>query len=125
LQGSTESEDVFSWEDDEDDTVSSIPGPQSSSSSETSAPSTLSTTLQSTQAEQPSYTASKPTEMVVDSERPSAPSSQAHTPANTSPRESSEDSYDLISSGNMSASGEEKAPGKRSDDVEDGDSDWE
>ncbi|PBK91528.1 hypothetical protein ARMGADRAFT_1054209 [Armillaria gallica] len=53
----------------------------------------------------------------------SVPPSQTHTPATTSPRESSEESYDLLSSGNVS---ETKTSGKKAvDSSEDGDSDWE
>ncbi|KAK0504727.1 hypothetical protein EDD18DRAFT_1397845 [Armillaria luteobubalina] len=53
----------------------------------------------------------------------SVPSSQTHTPATTSPRESSEESYDLLSSGNVS---ETKTGGKKAvDSSDDGDSDWE
>lgn len=53
----------------------------------------------------------------------SAPSSQAVTPATTSPRLSSEDSYDLVSSGNASTAGE--APAGQKGDENDADSDWE
>lgn len=57
----------------------------------------------------------------------SAPASQANTSTETSPRESSEDSYDLVS-GNVSASGEgkeEEEKHKASTAESDGDSDWE
>jgi len=54
----------------------------------------------------------------------SATSSQVATPATTSPRLSSEDSYDLVSSGNASATGEAKPTGGKGDD-NDADSDWE
>lgn len=57
----------------------------------------------------------------------SSPASQANTSTETSPRESSEDSYDLVS-GNVSASGEgkeEEEKNKVSTAESDGDSDWE
>ncbi|TDL14482.1 hypothetical protein BD410DRAFT_859806 [Rickenella mellea] len=52
----------------------------------------------------------------------SAPSSQAVTPATTSPRESSEGSYDVVSSGNVSSSPETIS---RAEKEGDDDSDWE
>jgi hypothetical protein len=56
----------------------------------------------------------------------SATSSQVATPATTSPRLSSEDSYDLVSSGNasLSATGEAKQTGMKGVDS-DADSNWE
>ncbi|THV02394.1 hypothetical protein K435DRAFT_775592, partial [Dendrothele bispora CBS 962.96] len=106
VQGTAESDEDFSWEDDETED---------------------STTTQSeskTTPTPPSLTAAA----AADDTTATGPSSQPNTPANTSPRES-EDSYDLVSSGNVSASGEDKTATKKpapteSDDGDD-DSDWE
>ncbi|KAJ6500036.1 hypothetical protein C8R47DRAFT_1110174 [Mycena vitilis] len=96
LQRSTESEEDFSWED-EDETAPATAVPKSApapSSSET-----VSQTL-------------------------SAPPSETPTPANTSPRESSEESYDVVSDNGAPAKGkrEDKKAGESDDG---GDSDWE
>jgi hypothetical protein len=127
-KGSTESEEDFSWEDEEEDTTSPTSGPKSIPPSQTPGlePTPSITLLQSAQTEQPSSATPKPADVLVDSGNPSTPSPslQAQTPVNTSPRESSEDSYDLVSSGNVSASGEEKAS-KKNGDADDADSDWE
>jgi hypothetical protein len=54
----------------------------------------------------------------------SAPSSQAAESATTSPRLSSEDSYDLVS-GNVSTAGDETKVRTKKGDDDDPDSDWE
>ncbi|KAF5393224.1 hypothetical protein D9757_000709 [Collybiopsis confluens] len=92
LHSTVESEEEFSWEDDEGDD-NAAPKKDKNERTQPSA----------------SVTARSP-----------EPSSQANTPANTSPRESSEESYDVVS-GNVSASGEAKKMVEESD----GDSDWE
>lgn len=70
-------------------------------------------------------TLSKPAEP-TDADKRSAPSSRAHTPSNTSHRNSSEGSYDWVSSTANSTAGEEKkGTAKAGRDDEDGDSDWE
>ncbi|KAJ7496143.1 hypothetical protein B0H11DRAFT_2002009 [Mycena galericulata] len=99
LQRSTESEEDFSWED-EDESTPSTAVPKASSV----VPSSL---------DEPSQTS------------PSAPPSETPTPANTSPRESSEESYDVVSSGNASATERDKPENKKSGESDDGDSDWE
>ncbi|KAF9062445.1 hypothetical protein BDP27DRAFT_1336626 [Rhodocollybia butyracea] len=99
LQGTMENEDDFSWEDDDVD--------DGSASNVTK------------KAESPEAHPSESS----GPEKSSAPSSQINTPANTSPRESSEDSYDVVS-GNVSASGEAQQEEKK-DTESDGDSDWE
>jgi hypothetical protein len=109
--GSVENDELFSWEDDEEDVTASSPlskNPRSMNDS-TSSDNTLNTLSKS----------SKPTK------KPSAPSSQAAESTTTSPRLSSEDSYDLVSSGNVStAGGETKVRTKKGED-DDPDSDWE
>ncbi|KIK67262.1 hypothetical protein GYMLUDRAFT_37344 [Collybiopsis luxurians FD-317 M1] len=98
LQSTIESEEEFSWEDDEvdDGSTSNIP------------------------KKTPTPKARPSSSAAIES---SAASSQANTPANTSPRESSEESYDVVS-GNVSASGEGKDE-KKNDGESDADSDWE
>ncbi|KAJ3830149.1 hypothetical protein F5880DRAFT_1517664 [Lentinula raphanica] len=105
LQGTMENEDEFSWEDDEVDEGS---------------------TSTSTAPKVPKIQGPD-SELAV--KKTSAPSSQVHTPATTSPRVSSEESYDVVS-GNVSASGEGKEDEKKkkpeaAEDSSDGDSDWE
>jgi len=59
-----------------------------------------------------------------ESGKESGPPSQADTPASTSRRESSEESYDLLSSENASVAGENKDSEKPGE-GDDPDSDWE
>ncbi|KAK7005638.1 carbamoyl-phosphate synthase [Favolaschia claudopus] len=102
LQRSAESEEDFSWEDEDESTPpAAVPKPADASAS-SSAP-------------EPSQTLS-------------APPSETPTPATTSPRESSEESYDVVSSDNGAAAA--AAAGKRGDKKtgesdDGGDSDWE
>ncbi|KAJ7287806.1 hypothetical protein C8J57DRAFT_1117863 [Mycena rebaudengoi] len=102
LQLSTESEEDFSWEDEEDSTP---PTAKPATTSSYSLP------------EKPSEKALEPL---------SAPPSETPTPANTSPRESSEESYDVVSSDNGSSSTKGKREPKKTGEPDDGDdSDWE
>ena len=107
--GTIDADDEFSWEDDEEDVTASASlskNPRSMNDS-TSSEHTLSI-------------ASKPGR---PTKKASAPSSQVATSATTSPRLSSEDSYDLVSSENVSTAGEKGRTKKGGDD--DPDSDWE
>jgi hypothetical protein len=112
LQGSVENDEVFSWEDDDEDAIAS---------------SSLSRSTEDSQWMNDSISSQK-TLAIAKAGKPmlegSATSSQVPTPATTSPRLSSEDSYDLVSSGNASATGEAKRTGGKSADS-DADSDWE
>ncbi|KAK0212800.1 hypothetical protein DFS33DRAFT_1284583 [Desarmillaria ectypa] len=102
IRRSMDNEEDFSWEDDDDDEVLSgaVKADALQSSEGTIHP--------------------KGQPLAADT---SVPPSQTHTPATTSPRESSEESYDLLSSGNVS---ETKTSGKKAvDSSDDGDSDWE
>ncbi|KAJ6587061.1 hypothetical protein DFH09DRAFT_1259982 [Mycena vulgaris] len=101
LQRSTESEEDFSWEDEDESTPS------------TAAPNSAPTPVA---LEKPSQTTLSATL--------SAPPSETPTPANTSPRESSEESYDVVSSDNASAPGKGKRE-KTGESDDGGDSDWE
>jgi hypothetical protein len=74
-----------------------------------------------THSDQPPGSVSKP---VVSPGNDSLPVSQAQTSTHTSPRESSEESYDLLSSENDSAIGDRRNAEKKSD-GDDPDSDWE
>ncbi|EGN99850.1 hypothetical protein SERLA73DRAFT_180097 [Serpula lacrymans var. lacrymans S7.3] len=107
LRGTMENEEDFSWEDDEDDSVSK--------------PTEIDNLTSASQR-----TLAAPRALVV-TEANSAPSSHAHTPATLSPRESSEESYDLVSSGNVSVAGEghETSKDEGDDDDADSDVDWE
>ncbi|KAJ7091245.1 hypothetical protein C8R44DRAFT_835868 [Mycena epipterygia] len=101
LQRSTESEEDFSWEDEDE--------------------STPSTAVQKSSAPDATSPSEKPPQTTL-----SAPPSETPTPANTSPRESSEESYDVVSSDNASAAGKGKREDKKSGESDDGgDSDWE
>ncbi|KAJ7178330.1 hypothetical protein C8R43DRAFT_973001 [Mycena crocata] len=100
LQRSTESEEDFSWED-EDESTPATAVPKSVSDATTSS-------------------SEKPPQATL-----SAPPSETPTPANTSPRESSEESYDLVSD-NASTAGKGKREDKKPGESDDGgDSDWE
>ncbi|KAK0195451.1 hypothetical protein F5146DRAFT_1025595 [Armillaria mellea] len=103
IRRSMDNEEDFSWEDDDDDDEVPSGAPQAEA-------------LHS--SEGTIHPKGQP--LVANT---SVPSSQTHTPATTSPRESSEESYDLLSSGNVS---ETKISGKKAvDSSDDGDSDWE
>ncbi|KAJ7780517.1 hypothetical protein DFH07DRAFT_909944 [Mycena maculata] len=100
LQRSTESEEDFSWEDEDESTPS-------------------------TALPKASPVVSLPSNITPEATL-SAPPSETPTPANTSPRESSEESYDVVSSDNASAAGTSKPDGKKTGESDDGgDSDWE
>lgn len=104
--GSVEMEEEFSWEDDEEDATMSPKNAQSMNDS-ISSEHTLGVASKSGRRK-----------------KVSAPPSQVDTSATTSPRLSSEDSYDLVSSGSLSNTGETKVRTKKGDD-DDPDSDWE
>jgi hypothetical protein len=91
--GSTESEEDFSWEDEDESTPATAVPKSASEQVSSSEPQIL-----------------------------SAPPSETPTPATTSPRESSEESYDVVSSDNATAAGKGKKTGESDDG---GDSDWE
>ncbi|THH01130.1 hypothetical protein EW026_g1527 [Hermanssonia centrifuga] len=123
LQGTTESEEDFEWEsDDEETTASKIPPSSAAEASEPSA---------QTVADSPSHSveASTSRETLTASK-----ASVVSTPATGSPRHSSEDSYDVVSS-QVSNNGESKSesePGqetrrkaKTGNDEDGDDSDWE
>ncbi|KAJ6594044.1 hypothetical protein B0H19DRAFT_1093499 [Mycena capillaripes] len=93
LQRSTESEEDFSWED-EDESTPATAVPKS----------------------EPALSASSQTLSVPPSETP--------TPATMSPRESSEESYDVVSSENA-APAKGKREDKKESESDGGDSDWE
>ncbi|KAF8840530.1 hypothetical protein BDN67DRAFT_968500 [Paxillus ammoniavirescens] len=116
LQGTTENEDDFSWEDDEDESASTSGAKDSAARSLASSQRTLA-----------------PPRRTSATDVQSLPSSHAQSPA-MSPRES-EDSYDVVS-GNVSNAGDAQGPveqaqaqGEEVEDGEDGedseDSDWE
>lgn len=75
----------------------------------------------STSSEQTLGILSKPGKPMKNIPRPSE---QTDASATTSPRLSSEDSYDLVSSANVSTAGEVRSRGKKGED-DDPDSDWE
>jgi hypothetical protein len=110
FKGTVESDDDFSWEDDEAEDGSSAADQKEK---------TPTAEVSKGKAE-----ALTPELAGKSSATPTSP--QAQTPANTSPRES-EDSYDLVSSGNVSGSGEGKGDAKQttSGNTSDDDSDWE
>lgn len=99
LLGSLDNDEDFSWEDEEEEDGKSV---------------TPSASVVNTAATVESETA-----------KHSTPPSQTATPATSSPRESSEDSFDVVSSGSIQ--GETKASGLDDQRVNDSsdDSDWE
>ena len=101
-----ENDEEFSWEDDEEEATASTP---------------LSKNKASLAASEQTLGLNRDIVQHVG-----APSSQAATSASTSPRVSSEDSFDLVSSGNVSVAGDTKPPkSEREEEEEDVDSDWE
>lgn len=109
--GSVQNEEDFSWEDDEDEATS----PKATALSPKPSPGEALTPVQTFQ---------QSTVASTDPEKLSSPSSAPHTPTFASPRESSEDSYDLVSSGNVSTSGDGRLADKKPV-ADDPDSDWE
>jgi len=103
LQGSVENDELFSWEDDEEDISASAQLSKNARSMD-----------DSTSSEKTLAVLSKP------SRNDMASSERVDISASTSPRLSSEDSYDLVSSGNVSTAGEAKGQTK-----DEPDSDWE
>ncbi|KAF9263273.1 hypothetical protein L218DRAFT_339745 [Marasmius fiardii PR-910] len=114
IQGTANDDDDFSWEDEEGE-EDSVTQKDTTPTSPKSGGTTL--------APQTNLSVKASTGAVSEGTTPP----QANTPSNTSPRHSSEDSYDLISSGHVSASGEGKKGGQAQadSDDDDGDSDWE
>ena len=101
-----ENDEEFSWEDDDDEATASTP-------------------LSKNKVTLTASTSSEQTLGLNRVNHTRAPSSQATTSASGSPRLSSEDSFDLISSGNVSVAGDTKPPAKKEEEEEDADSDWE
>ena len=101
--GSVENDELFSWEDDEEDISASAQLSKNARSMD-----------DSTSSEKTLAVLSKP------SRNDMASSERVDISASTSPRLSSEDSYDLVSSGNVSTAGEAKGQTK-----DEPDSDWE
>lgn len=115
--GSNESDDDFTWEDDEDEPVATRPVTASQVTTPSIAPPSLS---QTDNLAQP--TTRKSEDPGMDREQTSL-SPPTHTSATASPRESSEDGFDVVSSGNVSVVGDGKASDKG--DTDEADSDWE
>ncbi|KAF8894001.1 hypothetical protein BD779DRAFT_1435664 [Infundibulicybe gibba] len=115
IEGSVDIEEDFSWEDDEEE--SNVP---------TSAPTTP--PMQATESDSATgsiATLAPPTTAQAkapDSDNSLSPPSQTHTGTTTSPRESSEDSFDVVSS-NVSVNEEPTA--EHTENPDDDDSDWE
>lgn len=61
----------------------------------------------------------------AENKTPTKTVSQTPTPATSSPRESSEDSYDVVSSGNVSEARTGESKNIKEGESDDGDSDWE
>jgi len=108
LAGASESDEDFSWEDDDEE--SSTP-PASYESVDI-------LTASETKSSAPPRVSSDT--ILADSK--SYPSSLVTTPSNTSPRGSSEGSYDVVSNASVSAGPETR---KAEEDDDDADSDWE
>lgn len=120
LEGASQDDDDFTWEDDEE--VQEVEGRNSPSQAETNTPVNTSSINVSKQLPTPSHSTEA---LVAPPSNVTSPTSQ--TPVCVSPR-ASEDSYDLVSSGNVSStggrSGEKTKGGEK--DADDGDeSDWE
>ncbi|KAJ3554965.1 hypothetical protein NM688_g2834 [Phlebia brevispora] len=114
IEGTTENEEDINWESDDDETADSTIGAVPSAMDKLAA-------SQST-ARMPKSEASRETVM------PTIPTmtSVASTPATNSPRLSSEDSYDVVSSQVSNAGDAKPAEGeKKEHDEDEDDSDWE
>jgi len=114
LQDSVKSDEIFSWEDDEDEAAlpsisKQAPPPRKSTEGHEQTGTKTPTPSPQTLALAPPTDSDKTTTIA--------------SPVFSSPRESSEDSYDIVSSGNVSRS--EGKTGTKEDGAEDGDSDWE
>ena len=118
MAGHTESEELFSWEDEDEEATSPTPGPKSLANSQEQVPKGA-TVL----SPQPLIGSVLTRKLTVQSGKESAPTSETSEAA-TSPREGSEDSYDLLSSENVSTTGDSREKHKPGD-SEDADSDWE
>ncbi|KAG1735140.1 uncharacterized protein EDB91DRAFT_1238309 [Suillus paluster] len=105
IHGTNQTEEDFSWEDDDDESVVPESRPLGALKSLASSQRTLAP------------------EAADAGDVRSLPSSQFHTPMTMSPRESSEDSYDVVS-GNVSAAGDVQEHAKQ-DEEEEEESDWE
>ena len=120
IAGHTESEELFSWEDEDEEATSPTPGQKSLANSQEQVP--KGATVLSPQPQLGSVLTRK---LTVQSGKESAPTSETSDhEAATSPREGSEDSYDLLSSENVSTTGDSREKHKLGD-SEDADSDWE
>ncbi|KII92972.1 hypothetical protein PLICRDRAFT_135006 [Plicaturopsis crispa FD-325 SS-3] len=110
IQQTIDNDEDFTWEDDEEETATSSK-PLPSTQAPSVAPSASQATLR------------KVADVSPDVDRLSAPV----TPATTSPRESSEESYDLVSSGNVSTSGDKPHATKETNEADEdsAESDWE
>ena len=102
-----QNDEEFSWEDDDEEATASTP------LSKNKVPLTPSTSSEQTLG------------LKQDMAKHARVSSQAATSASASPRLSSEDSFDLVSSGNVSVAGDTKPPKSKKEVEEDADSDWE
>ncbi|KAF8161230.1 hypothetical protein B0H34DRAFT_673223 [Crassisporium funariophilum] len=103
ILSSTSNDEEFSWEDDDEET--------SATNSKTITADDVSSQLT--------------VKALKETQSQSSPSSRLNTGTPSTPRVSSEDSFDLVSSSN-SAAGDEKPPKAKSKDEDDGgDSDWE
>lgn len=110
IPGAADEDDDFTWEDDEEDSTTP---PALHDDRE---PSSESASIKTLDALRPPRVSSD----TILADGKSYPSSLVTTPSNTSPRES-EDSYDVVSSGSVSAGQE----ARRQDDDDEADSDWE
>lgn len=121
LEGANQDDDDFTWEDD--DEVQDGEAQFSPSKVENATPVNRSSSTVNTQL----HTYPDSAEPVAAAPPSNGPSSTSQTPVCISPRES-DDSYDVVSSGNVSStggrSGEKRTKGQKGE--EDGDeSDWE
>ncbi|KIM40232.1 hypothetical protein M413DRAFT_446403 [Hebeloma cylindrosporum] len=99
---STENEDDFSWEDEEEELAPTA----------------------ANKSTQPANSSTSSEKKIVK-ESLAASSVELSAAGTTTPRVSSEDSFDLVSSANVSVVGDSEKTPKRKDDEEDADSDWE
>ena len=117
--GATENDEDFSWEDDEDESVTPpAPAVPAAASGALDKGRASNETLQPPTDKTATATASYPSSLVT-----------SPSPSNTGSREASEDGYDVVSSGSAGGAGVEstikaKKEAKKSE-SEDGDSDWE
>ncbi|KAF7790359.1 hypothetical protein EIP86_001314 [Pleurotus ostreatoroseus] len=112
IQGTAESEEDISWESDDDETADSTTGTAAPAAQ--SKPTTAGSATLTPDASHDTINAAKPKTSV------------ASTPASGSPRQSSEGSYDVVSSQVSNAEDTKPSEGDHKDDADDDeDSDWE